>query len=92
MQSALCVPALPSCRLSRRCPALHSSAADAGWSDFADSQCPSQANCSDCGVFTTQFAESLSRNSTFDFGQKNMPDVRRRLCYEIIAGQLLPLQ
>lgn len=62
------------------------------WTEFRDTSCPGQANCSDCGVFTTQFAERLSRDVPFDFAQKDMPLVRRRLCYELIAGQLLPLE
>jgi len=35
---------------------------------------PKQSNGCDCGVFTCQFMESLSRDAGgFDFEQKNMP-------------------
>lgn len=35
---------------------------------------PQQSNGCDCGVFTCQFMESLTRDAGgFDFEQKNMP-------------------
>ncbi len=63
-----------------------------GWTDLYPSDVPRQGNCSDCGVFTMQFAERLSRNVAFNFEQKHMPYMRRRVLYEILTGTLLPFK
>ena len=45
---------------------------------------PQQENGYDCGVFTCQFLESLSRGEeSFIFTQKDMPYLRRRMIWEI---------
>ena len=45
---------------------------------------PQQENGFDCGVFTCQFLETLSRGEEyFKFSQKNMPYLRRRMIWEI---------
>lgn len=44
---------------------------------------PQQENGFDCGVFTCQFLETLSRGESFKFSQKNMPYLRRRMIWEI---------
>ena len=45
---------------------------------------PQQENGFDCGVFTCQFLETLSRGEeSFRFSQKNMPYLRRRMIWEI---------
>ncbi|KAK4052041.1 hypothetical protein OIV83_002335 [Microbotryomycetes sp. JL201] len=44
------------------------------WVDYRDDDVPQQANSSDCGVFTAQFMECLSREvDGFDFTQDQMP-------------------
>jgi hypothetical protein len=50
---------------------------------------PQQENGFDCGVFTCQFLESLSRGEeTFAFSQENMPYLRRRMIWEICNRRL----
>ena len=45
---------------------------------------PQQENGYDCGVFTCQFLETISRGEeSFRFSQKNMPYLRRRMIWEI---------
>ena len=45
---------------------------------------PQQENGYDCGVFTCQFLESLSRGEeSFAFTQANMPYLRRKMVWEI---------
>jgi sentrin-specific protease 1 len=55
-----------------------------GWEDHFSKSIPQQENGYDCGVFTCQFLESLSRNvESFNFTQKDMPYLRRRMIWEI---------
>lgn len=50
---------------------------------------PQQDNGFDCGVFTCQFIESLSRGEDdFAFTQENMPYLRRRMVWEIAHAKL----
>lgn len=51
--------------------------------------CPQQKNGSDCGVFSCQFAEFISRDSPISFEQQHMPYIRRKMIYEIASGKLL---
>ncbi|TKA57179.1 hypothetical protein B0A53_01135 [Rhodotorula sp. CCFEE 5036] len=63
------------------------------WEDYWDPEVPRQSNADDCGVFTCMFMESLSRDCPgFDFNQKNMPYLRRRIALEIDKGELLKLE
>jgi len=60
-----------------------------GWEDRLYEDTPQQENGYDCGVFTCQFLESLSRGEeTFNFSQSNMPYIRRRMIWEIGNGKL----
>jgi len=55
-----------------------------GWENYTLPTTPQQENGYDCGVFTCQFMESLSRGEeTFNFTQENMPYLRRRMIWEI---------
>ncbi|KIL71119.1 hypothetical protein M378DRAFT_155985 [Amanita muscaria Koide BX008] len=55
-----------------------------GWENHAPEWTPQQENGYDCGVFTCQFLESLSRGEeSFIFTQKDMPYLRRRMIWEI---------
>ena len=50
---------------------------------------PQQENGYDCGVFTCQFLESLSRGEeNFAFAQTNMAYLRRRMIWEIGHARL----
>ncbi|KAG8822627.1 Smt3-specific protease, partial [Serendipita sp. 399] len=64
-----------------------------GWVDFFGEDGPQQENGYDCGVFVCQTMENLSRGVSlpFDFTQKNMAYLRRRMILEI-ANESLPLQ
>ncbi|KAI7862089.1 Senp1 mutant in complex with sumo-1 [Spinellus fusiger] len=53
------------------------------WTLESPKNIPHQKNGSDCGVFTCTFAERLSRNLPFDFTQKDMVLIRRRMVFDI---------
>ncbi|KAF8514523.1 hypothetical protein JB92DRAFT_140256 [Gautieria morchelliformis] len=60
-----------------------------GWVDHYDQDTPQQENGYDCGVFTCQFMESLSRGvDEFVFGQDDMPYLRDRMTWEIGRSRL----
>jgi len=60
-----------------------------GWQDWAPESTPQQENGYDCGVFTCQFLEALSRGEeTFNFSQKDMRYLRRRMIWEIGNAKL----
>ncbi|KAF8971539.1 hypothetical protein BDZ97DRAFT_1753332 [Flammula alnicola] len=60
-----------------------------GWEDWAPASTPQQENGYDCGVFTCQFMEALSRGEDFfNFSQKDMPYLRRRMIWEIGNAKL----
>eukprot|EP00045_Choanoeca_perplexa_P011735 m.125537 g.125537 ORF g.125537 m.125537 type:complete len:707 (+) comp15747_c0_seq3:53-2173(+) len=60
-----------------------------GWQDVTKPDCPTQTNAVDCGVFTTRFAEYLSRDADFDFTQDDMAYYRRRMTYELVKVKLM---
>ncbi|KAF5340816.1 hypothetical protein D9757_015130 [Collybiopsis confluens] len=56
---------------------------------YQDISVPQQDNGCDCGVFTLAYMQSLSTgNLGFDFSQKDMPFLRRRLTLEFLQGEL----
>ncbi|XP_073986869.1 uncharacterized protein isoform X2 [Rhodnius prolixus] len=59
------------------------------WSKNNVKDIPQQMNGSDCGVFCCTFAEFLSRRAKFTFLQKDMPEIRQKMIYEIVTGKLL---
>ncbi|GAA6000909.1 hypothetical protein JCM10207_004714 [Rhodosporidiobolus poonsookiae] len=60
------------------------------WENYWDDDRPQQGNAFDCGVFTCMFMESLSRDvEGFDFSQKNMPYLRKKLVLMIKEQSLL---
>ncbi|KIM48404.1 hypothetical protein M413DRAFT_230782 [Hebeloma cylindrosporum] len=60
-----------------------------GWENWAPEHTPQQENGFDCGVFTCQFMETLSRGEEyFNFTQKDMPYLRRRMIWEIGNAKL----
>jgi sentrin-specific protease 1 len=62
-----------------------------GWVDYCPRDTPQQENGYDCGVFTCQFLEALSRgmDSPFNFTQRSMTFLRRRMILEIARTELL---
>jgi sentrin-specific protease 1 len=62
-----------------------------GWVDYCPRDTPQQENGYDCGVFACQFLEALSRgmDSPFNFTQRNMTFLRRRMILEIARTELL---
>ncbi|KAG6902809.1 hypothetical protein C0995_011296 [Termitomyces sp. Mi166 len=59
-----------------------------GWQDHSIDE-PQQENGYDCGVFTCQFLQGLSRgDEVIRFTQKDMPALRRRMIWEIGNAKL----
>ncbi|KAF9073861.1 hypothetical protein BDP27DRAFT_1318282 [Rhodocollybia butyracea] len=60
-----------------------------GWENHTLPDTPQQENGHDCGVFTCQFLETLSRGEeTFNFTQTDIPYLRRRMIWEIGNAKL----
>lgn len=59
------------------------------WKFIVAEDVPLQQNMSDCGMFTCQFAECISRDAPFQFTQQHMPYYRKRVVYEILHSALL---
>lgn len=63
------------------------------WVDYDPEDTPQQENGYDCGVFTCQFLESLSRGEQgFKFSQRDMAYLRRRMIWEIAHAKFLGWQ
>ncbi|KAI6133317.1 cysteine proteinase [Pisolithus croceorrhizus] len=63
------------------------------WIDYDPEDTPQQENGYDCGVFTCQFLESLSRGEQgFKFSQRDMAYLRRRMIWEIAHAKFLSWQ
>eukprot|EP01130_Rhizamoeba_saxonica_P002383 TRINITY_DN12196_c0_g1_i1.p1 TRINITY_DN12196_c0_g1~~TRINITY_DN12196_c0_g1_i1.p1 ORF type:complete len:542 (-),score=110.11 TRINITY_DN12196_c0_g1_i1:23-1648(-) len=58
-----------------------------GWTNYQP-RVPQQNNGYDCGVFTCQYAEHISRGSPIDFVQRDMPYFRKRMIMEIVNKSL----
>ncbi|KAF9459469.1 cysteine proteinase, partial [Collybia nuda] len=60
-----------------------------GWVDHSLEQEPLQENGYDCGVFTCQFLQGLSRGDEYvSCTQQDMPHLRRRMIWEICNATL----
>ncbi|XP_065338744.1 uncharacterized protein LOC135938758 isoform X1 [Cloeon dipterum] len=59
------------------------------WKLIQEKEIPVQHNGYDCGVFACMFAEAGSRRGKFLFTQDDMPDLRKRMVYEILTKKLL---
>jgi sentrin-specific protease 1 len=60
----------------------------AGWENYSLEE-PQQENGFDCGVFTCQFLQGLSRGEEYiTFTQKDMLHLRRRMIWEIGNAKL----
>ena len=55
-----------------------------------NAKCPKQkkGNVTDCGIFIIAMADHLSKNMKFNFTQKDIPDYRNRIAFEIIKNKL----
>ncbi|GAA5849995.1 hypothetical protein JCM9279_004875 [Rhodotorula babjevae] len=63
------------------------------WTDYWNKDVPQQENVNDCGVFTCMFMESLARNiDFFDFTQKDMPYLRKKMVLQIDKLDLLDVE
>ena len=51
---------------------------------------PTQTNGTDCGVFLMQYAEEISRNSAHTFKQEEVPEIRKRIIFEILSKKIIP--
>ena len=49
---------------------------------------PHSGNVTDCGIFIIAMADHLSKNMKFNFTQKDIPDYRSRIAFEIIKNKL----
>ena len=49
---------------------------------------PQQHNCSDCGVFSSQFLKYLANDVVFDFAQQDIQHIRMKMCLEILNKKL----
>lgn len=57
------------------------------------SRLPKQHNAIDCGVFLCEFFRCIAFGEEFDFCERDMPFLRRNLCYELLKfteGAKLP--
>ncbi|ODQ66862.1 cysteine proteinase, partial [Nadsonia fulvescens var. elongata DSM 6958] len=66
------------------------------WKEFYDAyesiggdECPQQENGFDCGVFVCKAVEVKSRGLDFNYTQKDMINLRRRMVYEMLQCKLL---
>ena len=60
------------------------------WTSKDEKSLPRQTNNIDCGVFLCQIAERLSRRSSFDFNQTQMPAIRNQMIEQIVA-RVIPI-
>lgn len=58
------------------------------WAEYIPKAGPQQRNGYDCGVFACQTAEYISRDTTPDFTQEEMPDLRKRMAASILDCQI----
>ena len=56
---------------------------------MAAEEIPQQGNGSDCGVFTCQYADYISRGQPLTFSQWHMPLFRKKMVWEILHQCLL---
>ncbi|ODV59429.1 SUMO protease ULP1 [Ascoidea rubescens DSM 1968] len=59
------------------------------WEAIERKDIPQQENGSDCGVFTCMNVDFLSQEKHLKFSQNDMKNIRRRMAYSIISGELV---
>ncbi|KAF8597149.1 cysteine proteinase [Ceratobasidium sp. AG-I] len=60
----------------------------AGWEYIFDKKTPRQENHHDCGVFSCQYMECISRGAGSDFGGSKVVHLRQRMILEIERAKL----
>ena len=50
---------------------------------------PQQTNGIDCGIFACQFAEHVAREASITFTQKDIPQIRRNMVWELMTRRLI---
>lgn len=58
---------------------------------FSQQDMPRQRNGIDCGVFICMYANYVCMDKVIDFNQSDMPNLRKRMVYEIANTKLLML-
>lgn len=56
---------------------------------FSSEGIPIQMNGSDCGVFTCQYAEYITRGAKLSFNQEHMRYFRKKMIYELLTRKIL---
>lgn len=59
----------------------------AAWTDVQEA-CPQQTNGCDCGPFVLAFAEALARKAPLVVAQRDIPRLRKEICYAILCGSI----
>ncbi|KAJ1952991.1 hypothetical protein EC988_003250 [Linderina pennispora] len=62
---------------------------ETGWATVCATDIPTQGNGYDCGVFTSAFAEYVSRDAPLVFSQKRCGFLREKMVYEIATMKLI---
>jgi sentrin-specific protease 1 len=58
------------------------------WEKSSTKGIPQQTNSNDCGVFMCLFADYVSRDAPYEFGQADMPAFRRQIVISILDNNL----
>ncbi|KAM9424927.1 sentrin-specific protease 3b isoform 2-T3 [Pholidichthys leucotaenia] len=61
-----------------------------GWKGFFKMNVGRQNNDSDCGAFVLQYCKCLALGHPFNFGQQDMPRLRRQMYKELCHCKLMP--
>ena len=56
---------------------------------FPPLKSPQQQNGFDCGMFVCMYADYMLQDLPEQFGQQDMPMLRRKICYCVLTGCLL---
>ncbi|XP_011484707.1 sentrin-specific protease 5 [Oryzias latipes] len=66
----------------------HQSAYQSGWTVSFDEKIPQQTNENDCGVFVLEYSRCLALSRPFQFTQKDIPKIRKRIYKELCDCKL----
>ncbi|XP_037537538.1 sentrin-specific protease 5 isoform X2 [Nematolebias whitei] len=56
---------------------------ESGWTISCDEKVPQQTNENDCGVFVLEYSRCLALSRPFQFSQKDIPKIRKRIYKEL---------
>uniref|UniRef100_A0A1A7W8N0 SUMO1/sentrin specific peptidase 5 n=1 Tax=Iconisemion striatum TaxID=60296 RepID=A0A1A7W8N0_9TELE len=59
-----------------------------GWTVSYDEEIPQQTNENDCGVFVLEYSRCLALSRPFQFSQKDIPNIRKRIYKELCDCKL----